>query len=735
MAEKDEEFLARLLATFRVEAQEHLHVMFSGLAELERMPDEARQTELIEAIFREAHSLKGASGSVGLSQVGQACQSIETTFAAMKRKEITFTPELFDNLHRALDRVSALLGNHRPSEEKKPAAAAPTPAPLAPPAVAAQVKQHKEHKEPLHHPTERKFASDTVRIATEKLDCMFMQAEEMLAAKLFTQHRKEELRRMHAAAVAHAKQWRNIKTLHPDLYKALSEHPHWLEQFERNAEFIKAMAQELGAISKAADQDQRMLGRMVDELLESMKEARMQPFSMLTETFPKLVRDLAREQGKEINFTIQGGSIEIDRRVLEEIKDALIHIVRNCVDHGIEQPAERARKQKPARGEISINITPQAGDKVEIRISDDGGGVDTDKVKQAAERLGFLHRDDIAQMEAQDAVQFIFQSGVSTSPIITEVSGRGLGLAIVREKVEKLGGSISIQTQPGSGTSFCLSLPNTLATYRGIVVRVGEQSFVLPTRGVLQSQRVLKESMQTVENRESIRVGNETLALAWLGDVLGVNHVDNDDTRYLHILVLSNNGQRIAFAVDDILGEQEVLVKSLGKQLARVRNIEAATILGSGKVVPILHVADLMRSALHAPARGAAQAAQEQAVQQKSVLVVEDSITARTLLKGVLEMAGYKVSTAVDGLDGLMQLRSKVFDIVVSDVEMPRMNGFDLTAKIRSDKKLEDIPVVLVTALESRADRERGIEVGANAYIVKRSFEESNLLEVIERLI
>lgn len=728
MAEKDTDFLNRLLATFRIEAKEHIEALFAGVAELERAPDDARRAEIIELIFREAHSLKGAARSVNLTQIESACQSLETTFAAMKREELPTTSGLFDSLYQALNQLSALLAP--PPEAKPPDALPPRKAP-APPRIAEEMP-----RSPRPAPEEKTPITSTVRITTDKLDAIFLQAEELLVAKLLAQQRRQELQAVQTMAASWGKEWANLRTRHPDFYSSAAQQPQWLELLDQNTAFIKHLVYQLNAMAKSTDQDQRMLGRMVDVLLEDMKKALMLPFSTLLEIFPKLVRDLAKDHGKEIELAVQGGELEADRRILEAIKDPLIHLVRNCVDHGIEKPAERERRHKPPRGKIVIAIVPRNSSRVEIAVSDDGAGIDVDKIKATAERLGFLSREDAMRLDEREALELIYQSGISTSPIITEISGRGLGLAIVREKVDKLGGTVSVTTSADAGTSFRIMLPLTLATYRGINVRVGEHTFVLPTSHVAQTVRVDKKHMLTVENRETIRMGDETLSLVWLADVLGIQSQESNDAIFLQVAVLAAGGKCIAFVVDEVLNEQEVLVKNLGRQLSRVRNIAAATILGSGKVVPILNVADLMKSALQAPAnRNRGTAVAEATAKEKTVLVVEDSITARSLLKGILEVAGYNVSTAVDGIDAFTQLRSGEFDIVVSDVDMPRMNGFDLTAKIRSDKKLAELPVVLVTALESREDRERGIDVGANAYIVKRSFEQSNLLEVMRRLV
>jgi two-component system chemotaxis sensor kinase CheA len=310
----------------------------------------------------------------------------------------------------------------------------------------------------------------------------------------------------------------------------------------------------------------------------------------------------------------------------------------------------------------------------------------------------------------------------------------------VKEKVEKLRGSLSVETEAGRGTTFRIILPLTLARFRGTLVRAGEHLFVLPTSNVERVMRIRSEDIKTVENRETVVLGGHALSLVPLATALALTHPagTRDEPTVQAAVVLVSGNQRIAFAIDEVLGEQEVLVKSLGKQLVRVRNIAGATILGSGRVVPILNVADVMKSAVRASAtRVAVPAATgtDIADRKKSVLVAEDSITSRILLKNILETAGYQVETAVDGIDAFTKLRSGAFDVLVSDVEMPRLNGFGLTSRVRADKTIAELPVILVTALDSREDREQGIDVGANAYIVKGSFDQNNLLQVIGRLI
>ncbi|MEO6319234.1 MAG: response regulator, partial [Polaromonas sp.] len=587
---------------------------------------------------------------------------------------------------------------------------------------------------------------------TARLDVLLFQAEELLSAKLTASQRVAEIREAvgelatlnrEQAKIAPAKKafqqaWAKAGPGH-SVDQAKAQWRKLMEFMAWEATALKSMESRLGALAKSAEHEQRSLASMVDGLLENMKKVLMLPIASALEVFPKMVRDLSRSQGKEVELIVAGGEIEIDRRILEEVRDPLIHLIRNCIDHGLETAEVRQRANKPPQGTVTLAMTQKNGNKIEILVSDDGAGIDLSKVREAARKFGLVSPEDA---DSPALLPLVFQSGVSTAPIITDLSGRGLGLAIVREKVERLGGIVSVETDPGRGTAFRIVLPLTLATFRGVQVRVNDQQFILPSTHVEQGLRLKSALIKTVENRETIPWKGEALALVHLADVLELPRARaggaggaTPDT--LQVLILGSASGRIAFGVDEIVSEQEVLVKPLGKQLSRVRNIAGATILGSGKAVPILNVADLLRSAVKVAAAPMATRVdgQEAVVETKSILVAEDSITSRSLLQNILESAGYKVVTAVDGMDGLTRLKTEHFDLVVSDVEMPRMNGFDLTARIRADQALAQLPVILVTSLESREHRELGVDAGANAYIVKSSFDQSNLLETIRRLV
>ncbi|MFH1812579.1 MAG: response regulator [Pseudomonadota bacterium] len=752
MATKNEALLQRLLATFRVEADEHIKAMASGLLALEKMPPGPEAAAVIETVFREAHSLKGASRAVNLLSVESLCQALESVLAGLKNGRLAVSLPLLDLLLRAIGALGEQLADGADaSPAVKPAHAAlirqldRSASGLPPPAGVAGTPVDAPLPPPAHAPQAvlPEAGAGSVRIATAKLDAVMRQVEELLSPRLAARQRALELGQTAATVAAWKKtrlqvqpalRWIERAAMRANGVAAPAagskEVQKVLEYLDGEHRFIATLEDRLARLSKLAAHDQRALAGMADGLLNDVREMQLLPFASLFDLLPRLARDLAREQGKEVELVLRGGDIELDRRILENLKDPLIHLLRNAIDHGIETPAARRAGGKPALGTVILAVSQPDSGKIELVVGDDGAGIDGPQVAAAARKLGLAVDCDV------ETLSLVFQSGLSTSPIITDVSGRGLGLAIVREKVERLGGSVAIESKPCAGTLFRLVLPMALATFRGVLVRVGEYLCAIPAVGIERVARVASQDIHTVENRDAVLMGDRLVSLVSLGDVLEMPPTAANDKRpFTPVFVLGRDEARVAFRVDEIVGEQEILVKPLGPQLARVRNVAGASMLGTGQVVPVLNVADLLKSAAQdiAPRRAAAPVEQAPGT-KRSVLVAEDSITSRSLLKNILESAGYAVTTAVDGMDAYTTLRSAHFDVLVSDVEMPRMDGFDLTARVRADKQLAELPVVLVTALESREHRERGIDVGANAYIVKSSFDQSNLLEVMRRL-
>lgn len=779
------DFMKQLLSTFKVEAEEHVQALAEGLVELEKREGSPNHEEIIERIFRESHSLKGAARSVSISEIEKVCQSMESVFAAVKHHEIPLSAGLFDDLHQAIDCLARLLPSierKRTAEEKgaasgvvhllenrlkkaqlspdadivpvvtltavtEPTSSRPegdTPFTQAAPEAAPLPALNTEMKQPGYSVTPG--ATETVRIATTKLERILMQSEGFLAAKLYAASQTTSLRQYLCDFDQWHLEWIKI---HLDRIRAKKQledgsmdsgtADDTLERLllflDWNHDFIANMTEKMVKLVKTAEEDERSLVRMTDELQLEMKQILVSSFSSFLVVLPKMVRDLAAEQSKEIDLVIQGADIEIDRRILEEFKDPLIHLLRNCVDHGIEKPQVRISTGKPGRGRITISISREEGSTVELLVSDDGGGVDIPRVLAAAVKGSFITQKQAGELSEADILQLLFHSGLSTSRMVTDISGRGLGLAIAREKIEKLRGHITIETASGKGTVYRITLPLTLSNQRGVVVRSGDRLFIIPSMNVERTFMVQRNAIKTAENRETIQAGDNLLSLSRLGQILGLTDEDGwAKAESLPVVVVYVMGKRLAVQVDELLGEQEILMKKLGRQLRRVNNISGASIISNGKMALILNAGDLFKSAvkLNPPKYG--QSPDNKAA-AKSILVVEDSITSRTLLKGILENAGFQVETAVDGMDAIVLLKTKTFDAVVSDVDMPRLNGFDLTSRIRANQKWEGLPVILVTALESPEHRERGVEVGASAYLVKSSFDQSNLVETVNRLI
>jgi two-component system chemotaxis sensor kinase CheA len=760
MDKKDDEFLKRIQATFRIEAEEHLRVISVGLIELEKTRSKKKVDEIIEVMFREAHSLKGAARSVDQKDIEYLCQPLESIFSALKRKEIALSPSAFDlfystiewlskcvttpgaeqtdvfrqTRHELIQRLKEMVSGRAFTTEIQEPSAVDIERPYLSHFDATPVT---EPVDDLHGNIENTQVV-MARIPISKLDPLLLQAEEMIQIKMAINQQTDELKRLSyelSKSKTETKKWRGRKaSATPEL---------WNEMCNANEMHLNKVEDQITEITSSMERHENSLDHLVNDHLMSIKQVLMLPVSSLVEAFPGMVRKISHEQNKGIDFIITGTELEIDKRILEELKDPLIHLIRNSIDHGIGKPQERILQNKPVRGNISLAFTAKESGQVEITLADDGKGIDKEHVLKAAIKSGIISDEAVGKLEPTEVLNLIYQSGVSTSSIITDISGHGLGLSIVQEKVLKLNGKISVESEENRGTTFRILLPMTLATLRGILVRVKEFMFILPTMNVERVMKIEQAEIRTVENHETLRIDDQVLSLLDFGEVLGLpkhKHTELDpeqeNLNQVWIVILFSGESRMAFMVDDVMEEQQVLIKSLGKLLKRVKNISGATILGSGKVVPVINIPDLMKSAVSIIGRKREVPAGELFVQKTGkILVAEDSITSRTLIKNILETAGHQVTTSVDGADAFTKARDGNFNIIISDVDMPKMNGFELTAKIRNDKNLSEIPVVLITALESREDCEHGIEVGADAYIIKSSFDQNNLLEIIKKLI
>ncbi|MCX6020811.1 MAG: response regulator, partial [Chloroflexi bacterium] len=459
---------------------------------------------------------------------------------------------------------------------------------------------------------------------------------------------------------------------------------------------------------------------------DAVISVRLAPVANLFSPYERMVRDLTREMGKEVRLVQEGGDTEIDRKILENLRDPLMHMLRNAMDHGIERPEERIARGKPRQGAIRLTAA-QRGNMIEIELEDDGAGLDPVRLRQSAVRKGMMTEEQAAALDERAARDLIFSPGFSTSTTVTGTSGRGVGMDVVRENVERLNGHITIASTPGWGTRFTISVPLTLATTRAVLVELGTQLFAVPSSMIERTGRVKEANLVSLEGALSVALEGHPVPVVELAGVLERPHTGQPG-EWRHYFVLRQGDRRVALLADRLVGEQEIVIKSLGWPLRRLRNVSGAAVLGTGQTVVILNPTGLLKSALRLLGGGVRAAsgpvAQPVERRRKRLLVVDDSVTTRTLEKSILEAAGYDVVVAADGIEALSVLRSEPIDLAVSDVEMPRLDGFGLTMEIRRDEKLRRLPVVLVTSLEAREHRERGVAAGADAYIVKSGFDQ-----------
>ena len=440
---------------------------------------------------------------------------------------------------------------------------------------------------------------DTIRVATGKIDTLMTQAGELLVAGLKIDQRLNELGDVERTIEEWNREWVKLRAANSDLWHDTNrdELRPFIKLLDMNQERLRSLVTNVSELKRGFSRDALHLSRVTNDLGEGVMKVRMLPVSTIFDAFPRMVRDLARDTGKEVELILEGAETELDRKVLESIKDPLIHILRNSVDHGIERPEERAKAGKPIKGTVTVKAF-QKGNNIVIEVIDDGGGINREKVKQSAIKADLITSDDAHTMSDDEALRLIFAPGLSTSSVITGTSGRGVGMDVVRRNVEALQGQIDIVSVLGQGTTMTLMLPLTLATTQELLVQVGDQIYGIPISSVERIERVMAKDISAVVGRQAVVVDNDPVSLMRLSEVLerkDVEQVIAADGK-MPVVILGSGKKRVAFQVDAVVGQQETVVKGLGKQLSRVRNVAGATILGSGKVIMTLNPVDLMKS-------------------------------------------------------------------------------------------------------------------------------------------
>lgn len=714
----DEEL--RLL--FKTESEEHLQKLEEGLLRLEEDPGDR---PMLEEVFRGAHSLKGAANMMDIRPVERIAHRFEDVLGAGKRGESQLKPAVFDALHRQLDAIRAFVHEAvegvaadldvdeimRQLDAALDAAADGTPEDAggvpdeAPPPEATPEALPEALPATTPQPSAAKtpdYRIDTVRVDAHRLDDLLVQAGELNVATVRFSHLVKELERI-AALCQRAR--RQGTALDP-----------------------KELGDELDLVHQSAGEGHHRLEQIADQLEEEIRNVRLMPVSTIFKLFSRMVRDLCRDQGKEVRLELEGEETRIDKGILEELKDPLMHALRNAVDHGVEPPDQRRDQGKETAGRIFLRAL-QTGNQIRIEVEDDGRGLDLERVKETAVRRQVASRDEVAAMSPEQVHRLVFEPGFSTRDIVTDVSGRGVGMDVVRTVVEGLKGSIHLQSEAGKGSLLRLTLPLTLATTHSLIVRQSGRHFAIPIDYIHTTCPVGPEDLFSLDGRQQVMLQSEPLEVTHLQSLLG-QETGAENRSAFDCAVLKVATERLGLLVDGLEDQREITVKPFRPPLKHVPNVIGTTILGNGEICMVLHPPDLLRSQRR-PVRVQAAAPQRQRV----ILLAEDSIVTRTQEKRILEGAGYQVVAAVDGQDAYSKLGQEAFDAVVSDVEMPNMTGLELAEKIRQDPAHAELPIILVTSLSSEDDRRRGAEAGANAYLTKSTFDQQSLLEALERLI
>lgn len=702
---------SQFIGRFKEETNEHVSRLEKCLLALEKNPQDLK---LIEEMMREAHTLKGSATMMGFKRIADLSHAFEDALAKINEGEVEPGDPHFELLLKVLDTIKPLLEDKLAWEDKGVAyphvmnlekqiekmfrgGKAPTPT------LSPREKLDPSPAGPALALAEP--AAESVRVGVKKLDGLMNLVGELVTSKIRVDQRRVDL--AHLAS--------QVQTLPLEWARPLTKKcGHLMEEFDRTADEIAFVTLQLQG---------------------SVLSVRMLPLEGLFAIFPRAVRDWGKELAKQVELEISGAETELDKTMIEAIQDPLLHLLRNAVSHGIESREERKRLGKPEIGRIDLRAYTR-GSQVVIEVEDDGRGIDPHQVKAAAIRRGLVTAEEALALSDAEALDLLYTPGFTTEHEVSLASGRGVGLNVVREDVTKLKGLVDLSSSVGQGTKFTLKLPLTLAVSLALFVEAYEEDFAIPLDHILETLRVPPEEIRSVEHREAIAVRDEIIPLIRLGDVLGLTHRRSFAETEKPVVIVGLAARKLAILVDRLKGKSEVVARSLGDHLKKVRHIAGSTILGTGEVVLILDIPSLIREASALP--GLVRhlpGAEEKKGLRHSILVVEDSLITRDLERSILEAAGYQVGVAKDGEEALKRLAEEAYELVVTDITMPGMDGIELIRRMKQEERFRSIPTIVLSAKESEEDRKRGLETGASAYLLKSQFDQTALLQSLERLL
>lgn len=782
--------MQEIMEDFLVEAFEMVDQLDQDLVELENNPEDL---ELLNRIFRVAHTIKGSSSFLNFDILTSLTHNMEDVLNKARRGELKITPDVMDVVLLSVDLMKALLQAIRdsgtdansgiditdavkklqaisqgsaPSAEGS-ASAAETPAPEAP-AESASAAPAADASNPLADEPEKDYSnmsSSEVEAEIERLLQKRQEADKQMRAQKRASGQAEDIQAPKAptpdapkeapqpaaapkpaAATPKPAPRADAKAGGKDESKAVATNVEQTVRVDvRRLDNLMNLIGELvlgknrlikiyGDVEERYDGEKFLeelnqvvsgISSVTTDLQLAVMKTRMQPVGKVFNKFPRMVRDLSRELKKSIDLVITGEETELDKSIVEEIGDPLIHIIRNSCDHGVESPEERKALGKPEVGRVDLKAYNE-GNHIVIEITDDGKGLDADFLKQKAIEKGLISEKDADGMSDKEAFGIIFKPGFSTAKTISNVSGRGVGMDVVKTNVEKLNGIIEIDSEKGAGTTFKLKIPLTLAIIQALLVGAQEEYYAIPLSSVIETVRIGQDEIYSVDGKSVLRLRDQVLSLVRLADIFGVDSVLESSSE-VYVVIIALAEQKIGVIVDYLIGQEEVVIKSLGYYLKSTRGIAGATVRGDGKITLIVDVAAMMEMAKEVKVSINNVIEEAQASKAKSspadyvVLAIDDSNTDRAIMKKCLKTLGVTVLEASNGLEGLEIVKNsdKPIDAVLVDIEMPKMDGYTFAAEVRKYNKFKNLPLIAVTSRASKTDRMRGVESGMTEYITK----------------
>ena len=725
---------------------------------------DAPNLELLKEIMREVHTLKGTARMMGFVDIVTLSHKVEDMFVKVKEGDLQSTKGLYDIVFQALDmianmvesklkdvrsttnveemcsrlevvlRASGLPGKEEVSQRKADEVVSEIAESKIvenkPPSVLPVEPEGKGAASEVNIPQEGK---KTIRIGLDKIEALYNHLVELIMTQMTFRQRYEDMTKLNQ----YAKQLKTIKAeTGADLGSHESNNKKLHQIITRYNRVEDLFLREITRHADAYEADVVKLDAVTEGIRQQVMSMRMQPISTIFDLATRLVRDLSRQFNKEVDLVVSGTDVELDNNIIEILKAPLVHLLRNAIDHGIEEPSLRTSLGKKEAGVIALSAKQEGGD-VLITVEDDGKGIDKERVKETAIHKGLLSEEEAKKVSDEEIYEIITKPGFSTSKIITDTSGRGVGMDVVKTVVDRLNGSLILESTKGHGARFVLKVPATIALINVLILRVGNMTLAVPSAGVNSAVHIIGKDISTLEGKASAFIEGQTIPLIHMSDIFMLAKEERGRDGRVPIIISRSDRGKIGFIVSEFLYEKEIVFQEFKGYLKRPRYFSGVATLGTGEIVLILNIQELVKArdlSGVSPITEVSKGVKPQ-VKKNAILVAEDSMITAELEKNILVNAGYEVDVAIDGIDAMDKLHGKKYDLLVTDIDMPRMDGFELTSKVRADKRLKDLPVIVVTVREKVEDKRKGIEVGADAYILKKEFDQNNLLNTIKRLI